>query len=233
MPDLSAYGDARGDAEPTSRTPVADAGDRRGAAPASTPPRWPRCPTASAGTRRTMAVGEVAATFTFSAEQRGAGRRRGGRGPAARAARSRRRPGPADRRSRASPRSGRSDTRRADARRRPCGRPGGLRLGHRLRGTCATTCSPCPACRTELATQLRSFSPDARRCPLPVPAELVTSSTAEVERRRGDPAHLPRRALRRGRLGGGRRDDRRRRVPERGRGPVGRPRLADAADVSG
>ena len=88
----------------------------------------------------------------------------------------------------------------------------------------ATTCCRCRACPTTSRRSCARFSADGTTLPLPVPADEVTTSPAEVD---GAPATvLASRdgdAGRRG-LGGRRRGHRGGRLAERRRGPVGRPR---------
>ena len=75
-----------------------------------------------------------------------------------------------------------------------------------------------------LATQLRDLSDERRRHAAAARARRAGDQLHGRRRRPGrDGAHLPRRALRRRGLGRGRRDDRRRRNAQPGRGAVGRP----------
>ena len=68
----------------------------------------------------------------------------------------------------------------ADPRRRPRRRPDGLLLRRPVRRRCATTCCRCPGCPAELADAAAQLHRDGYTLPLPVPADQVTSSTAEV-----------------------------------------------------
>ncbi len=59
----------------------------------------------------------------------------------------------------------------------------------------ATTCSRSPACPRTSPTQLRDLSADGATLPLPVPAELVTTSTGRRRRRPRRPCSPPATAL--------------------------------------
>ena len=82
LPDLSAYGDARGDrrARRARRSPTRRPRQRR---PASTCRRWPTLPRGVSGEPVYQVGGEVSATFTFSAERAAQAAAEAGRGAAA------------------------------------------------------------------------------------------------------------------------------------------------------
>ena len=175
LPDLSAYGDLEVTQKPDTEQ-VADAG----AAEARTGlvvPEVSALPEGVTGDPAYQVGGKVSATFTFSAAK--AAQR-----PPPRARSCRHRPpGWTAASLRLDGGSGRRGLlvaahRDADARRRPRRRADGLRLGRPFE-TVRDYLLSLPGLPAGLAEQLRDLDRRGATLPLPVPAELVTSSTVD------------------------------------------------------
>ena len=225
LPDLSAYGERRGDRR---RRPAR--GRRRGGRGGGDRARRARgdrpCPRGVSG-EPVYQVGARGERHLHLLGRAGRPGRRRGRGDAAgRPAGPGRQPGAAGRRPGRGRRSGRS--------RRPVCPPS--LVGRAVAPTAFSSGVPfetvrdyllsLPGLPDDVAAQLRTFTADGSTLPLPVPADQVTTSSAEVN---GVPATVladPRPDAGRRRLGGRRRGDRRGRLAGRRRGPVGRPGAA-------
>ena len=159
---------------------MADADDRARSGPVSPSPRSAELPEGVTGDPAYQAAGVVSATFTFSAEKAAQAAAAEGEAlpppPAGLDGSSLRlEAGPGVAAMWSQP------TGRADARRRPRGRADGLLVGRAVRDGARLPAVAARACPTVSRTSCATSPPTRATLPLPVPAELVTTSTADVD----------------------------------------------------
>ena len=178
LPDLSAYGDLEvtQQADPQAVADAAAARDLTGL----DVPEVSALPEGVTGDPAYQAAGVMSAMFTFSAEKAAQAAAAEGEVAADPARRTRRQPAPASRPARASRRSGRSPPVC-----RPSSSPASVAPTVDSSGVPFETVRDyllsLPGLPDGLADQLRDLSADGATLPLPVPADLVTSSTADVD----------------------------------------------------